>query len=274
MYYGMIFDNVKERLQEWNYLITITIVIIAYKVKFEYVKYLKLKIKKNNTITINDLTTVASAREVSHMNPYLDFSSDESLLQLKTNYQTYIILKLLENHIKKSDIKNLNILDFGCGHGNISLALAYDVNNVIGYDVSSKMIEYSESIKKRLYDLDSSLKIKDNVKFTTKLNHKKIDIILAINSIHFIHLNEIEDTIKMFLSKITAQGLIIIKEPTRYSKFAALKDKHKDKKFKEIEETEKKLDEVLLLLKLKRNIRYKKFSKNLNTNIYLIKFAE
>jgi len=29
---------------------------IAYKVKFEYVKYLKSKIKKNNTIKINDLT--------------------------------------------------------------------------------------------------------------------------------------------------------------------------------------------------------------------------
>lgn len=73
----------------------------------------------------------------------------------------------------------------------------------------------------------------------------------------------------MFLSKITAQGLIIIKEPTRYTKFASLKDKHKHKKFKKIEETEKKLDEVLLLLKLKMNIRYKKFSKKL-INIYLI----
>lgn len=263
MYYKMIFDNVKERLQGWNYLITITIVIIT-------IIFSPILNKKK----ISRSVLQRKYREVSHMNPYLDFSSDKSLLHLKTNYQTYIILTLLENHIKKSDIKNLNILDFGCGHGNISLALAYYVNNVIGYDVSPKMIEYSESIKKRLYDLDSSLRIKDNVKFTTKLNHKKIDIIIAINSIHFIHLNKIEDTIEMFLSKITAQGLIIIKEPTKYSKFSSsLKDKHKDNKFKEIEETEKKLDEVLLLLKSKMKIKYKKYAKSI-TNIYLINFAE
>ena len=85
---------------------------------------------------------------------------------------------------------------------------------------------------------------------------------------HFVHVNKIEETIKLFLSKISKDGLIIIKEPTKRSKFAKLKDdKEKEKKFRMLKETEKKLDEVLSKI---NDIIYKKISKNMNMNIYLI----
>lgn len=205
------------------------------------------------------------------MNPYLDLhllSDDKFLDFIKNHPIKNIILNILEK--KNMQIKKVNVLEFGSGHGDILLSLAYHVNNVIGIDISPKMIEYSNKIKKRFYCLDSNMKKKNNVIFTTKLSNiyfsTEINVIIAVNSLHFVPVNKIEETIKLFLSKISKDGLIIIKEPTKRSKFAKLKDdKEKEKKFRMLKETEKKLDEVLSKI---NDIIYKKFSKNMN--IYLI----
>lgn len=209
------------------------------------------------------------------MNPYLDLHllSDDKLLDFIKNHPIKnIILNILEK--RNMQIKNLNILEFGSGHGNISLSLAYHVNNVIGIDISPKMIEYSNNIKKRFHYLDSNMKKKNNVIFTNKLSNiyfpTEINVIIAVNSLHFVPVNKIEETIQIFLSKISKDGLIIIIEPTNKSKFAKLKDdKKKEKKFRMLKETEKRLDEVLSKID---DIIYKKFSKNMNMNmnIYLI----
>lgn len=208
------------------------------------------------------------------MNPYLDLHllSDEKLSDFVKNHPIKnIILNILEKRNMK--IKKVNILEFGSGHGDISLSLAYHVNNVIGLDISAKMIEYSSIIKKRLYDLDPYIKNKKNVTFCltgTNAFLGKIDVIIAINSMHFVPVHKIEEMIQIFMSKISKDGLIIIIEPTRYSKFAKLKDlKKKEQKFKILEETEKKLDEVLSSLCCKDR-KYVKISKRLNMNIYLI----
>jgi len=207
-------------------------------------------------------------------NPYIDLhllSNNKFLDKIQNHPIKNIILNILEK--RKMEKNKINILEFGSGHGDISLSLAYHVNNVIGIDISPKMIEYSNLIKKRLYDLDSNMKKKNNVIFSTAISNifsTEINIIIAVNSMHFVTINKMEETIKIFLSKISKDGLIIIKEPTRKSKFAKLKDiKQKEQKFKKLEETEKKIDEVLLSLSLKNGITYKKFYYNL-TNLYLI----
>lgn len=208
------------------------------------------------------------------MNPYIDLHllSDNKFLDKIQNHPIKnIILNILEKRKMKKN--KINILEFGSGHGDISLSLAYHVNNVIGIDISIKMIEYSNLIKKRLHCLDSNIEKKNNVIFSKKLSNvfsMKINVIIAINSMHFVAINKIEETIKIFLSKISKDGLIIIQEPTKKSKFAKLTDiKKKKQKFKNLKETEKKLDEVLFSLSLKNNIMYKKLYYNL-TNLYLI----
>ena len=95
------------------------------------------------------------------MNPYLDLhllSDDKFLDFIKNHPIKNIIVNILEK--RNMQIKNLNILEFGSGHGDISLSIAYHVDNVIGIDISPKMIEYSNKIKKRFHCLDSNMKKK------------------------------------------------------------------------------------------------------------------
>ena len=46
-----------------------------------------------------------------------------------------------------TDVKGLNILDFGCGTGNLTELMANTANRVVGIDISPRMISVLKSKK-------------------------------------------------------------------------------------------------------------------------------
>lgn len=84
------------------------------------------------------------------------------------------------------DVRDLSILDFGCGIGTISLALASRNNKVVGYDINPLCIEFCNFRREKRGLL--------NIYFTTELpNLDQFDLIVALAT--FEHIENLEETI-------------------------------------------------------------------------------
>ena len=90
------------------------------------------------------------------MEPYLQFSN-EKLVEFKNNY---LIMNIIKKIVSEEYLSKASILDFGCGHGNITLGLSYHCTKVTGFDISGKMLDYSKNLCQRLLKLDNNLKEK------------------------------------------------------------------------------------------------------------------
>ncbi len=106
-----------------------------------------------------------------------------------------------------SEIQPKNILDLGCGNGNVLAALAKCTTyKLFGLDLSENMI--SEA-KKRLND-DVELKIGDSENLPYEDN--KFDVIICNASFHhYIHPKKVLNEIKRVL---TPNGILILGDPT------------------------------------------------------------
>ena len=106
--------------------------------------------------------------------------------------------------LKTKIFPNMTILDFGCGSGNVGLGFIDEVQKVIFVDTSSGMIN---SVK-------NTLKSK-NKKNYELLNgsiqdYKGEPVDLVISSLAFHHVDNLEETIKLFKKFIKSGGKIII----------------------------------------------------------------
>ena len=86
--------------------------------------------------------------------------------------------KLTKKYLRKND----TVLDYGCARGAYTIALAGDVKEIRGIDISSKMIEIAKNKSK-----DISFK-----KATIFDINEKYDVVLAFNLLHLL-----EDTEKV-----------------------------------------------------------------------------
>ena len=197
------------------------------------------------------------------MEPYLQFSNDK-LIEFKNNY---LIINIIKKIVSEEYLSKASILDFGCGHGNITLGLSYHCKKVTGFDISGNMLDFSKNLCRRLLKLDNNFKEK-KVKFVSKLFHNniKFNIIIAINSIHFLTKVNLEKTLEQFKDILEENGYIIIIEPTKKSRFSfSNTDKEKERlqfKLKQLEKTKRNLHE---LLKNSKIIKFK------DKEIYIIR---
>ncbi len=117
----------------------------------------------------------------------------------------------LKNIIEKyKKMKNLLVLDIGCGNGFFEFALAPYVKHIVGVDPSPFMIEdaklNNEILKYRnILFLEGSV---EQLFFTTKF-----DLVMFTYSLHFTL--DINKSLDIALERIKKNGLLLIIEPTK-----------------------------------------------------------
>lgn len=114
----------------------------------------------------------------------MDWNEHASYWNNDINTKTYT-RKVIETLNKKVDLKDLRILDFGCGTGLLTEHLAKEAKQIVAIDFAEKMIEVLEAKKLKnvtaiCAELDGSLIEKHH-----RL-HQKFDLILAVSVCAFL----------------------------------------------------------------------------------------
>ena len=129
-----------------------------------------------------------------------------------------IRIKYIIDQINYKNLKNLDILDLGCGGGLVSESLSRLGGNVTGIDFVKKNIEVAKyhSSKKKL-KINYKHEDIENIKI-----NKKYDIIIMYEILE--HLNDWRGLIKNIIRNLNSNGTIIISTINRniFSKFAAI----------------------------------------------------
>lgn len=108
--------------------------------------------------------------------------------------------------------KSMNVLEIGCGRGEMSLNIGKKVSSVIGIDYSRSAIQIANKIRKR-YSLGIRKKVKFKVMRADALNFpdKSFDLIVIIDTIDHLNNVELKKTFKEVLRVLSPHGVIIIK---------------------------------------------------------------
>lgn len=133
---------------------------------------------------------------------------DEIAENYDNSYDGRFVHCMYEEIINRvSQIQPENILDLGCGNGNVLAALAKcTTSKLFGLDLSENMI--SEA-KKRLND-DAELKIGDSENLPYE--DSKFDVVICNASFHhYIHPKKVLNEIKRVLA---SDGILILGDPT------------------------------------------------------------
>jgi len=85
-----------------------------------------------------------------------------------------------KQYLNESDV----VLDYGCATGTISYEIAGCVKNLLGIDLSSKMIEAAKK-KSGDYKIDN-IDFEQSTLFDERLKRNSFDVILAFNVLHFL----------------------------------------------------------------------------------------
>ena len=110
-------------------------------------------------------------------------------------------IQLTKNHIKTTD----QVLDFGCGTGNITQEVAHYVRSVIALDTSSGMIEVAR--KKALESTISNVSYMQTSLLDDIFEEKSFDVVLAYNILHY--LENLEAYIQKIYTLLKPNGLFI-----------------------------------------------------------------
>lgn len=123
--------------------------------------------------------------------------------------QTILTKDCLEIYFsKRSDHKNIDVLDIGCGSGfSIQYLKDLGINNVVGIDPSVEMLKYCKDKKLLAYlgGFEELLEIKE-------IENKKFDLIISISALQWVIANKEEIEIKNIIKKIGKSLLLKLKE--------------------------------------------------------------
>ncbi len=120
-----------------------------------------------------------------------------------------------------SDLKGLNILEVGCGHGHCSLILASMGANVTGVDYSAKMIEIVEANMKKMYPESIKRCSFKHANIFDYNSEQKFDIVMALGVIEYIN-DKLHNEFMKKLSVLSKRYLLIA-FPQKYSMFYVLR---------------------------------------------------
>jgi len=101
------------------------------------------------------------------------------------------------------------VLDFGCGNGGISLCIAEYVDEIVGLDVSSKMIHFAEQRK-----AEAGV---DNITFQAigesefPIFDTQFDVVLGLSVLHLVP--DPQGTLAWFRNILGSEGCLIIETP-------------------------------------------------------------
>lgn len=122
-----------------------------------------------------------------------------------TAYKMYYLQEYIRAYRKKHHKSMIKILDYGCGIGIVSRALAesFDKVKVQGFDISSKSIQCAQKIKH-----------KKNVSFTNhleKLDHD-YDLCICCCVLHHVPAEERDAVMRNIYQRLRKGGMLIIIE--------------------------------------------------------------
>jgi len=161
---------------------------------------------------------------------------------------------------QKKLTKHSKILDIGCGRGKIMGSLSSKlklINKPIGLD-----IENHKDFDKRI-----TFKKTNAIKYLRN-NHKKFDLILIKQTIHFFNLTDIKKILSCSYSSLEVGGVILIltldTKNNEIPTFSLMK-----KKLNQSFKRDILIWKKLLQLNIKKNITKFNFKVNIKKNIYL-----
>ncbi len=117
-------------------------------------------------------------------------------------FDEYKIRCLKNGAISAED--SLDVLDFGCGTGELSLlmARAFPKSRVFGIDISQKSIE----LARERYGGEG------NLAFVHRIGDEKYDVILAVNVFHHVSVNERTELLLFLKNALKPGGRVVIFE--------------------------------------------------------------
>ena len=137
-------------------------------------------------------------------NPEGSFKPLHKFNPIRIKYIKDNIIQHFNIKSKNMPLKNINILDIGCGGGLISVPMKKLGANVVGIDASSKNINVAKTYSKK-----NNLKIKYICSSPEKLKiNKKFDILLMLEIVE--HVNDINLFVKKSSKFLKKNGLMFI----------------------------------------------------------------
>ena len=137
-------------------------------------------------------------------NPEGSFKPLHKFNPIRIKYIKDNIIQHFNIKSKNMPLKNINILDIGCGGGLISVPMKKLGANVVGIDASSKNINVAKTYSKK-----NNLKIKYICSSPEKLKiNKKFDILLMLEIVE--HVDDINFFVKKSSKFLKKNGLMFI----------------------------------------------------------------
>ena len=159
-----------------------------------------MKTSTINKIEINKFDRLAA----EWWNPEGKFKPLHKFNPIRIKYIKDNIIQHFNIKSKNMPLKNINILDIGCGGGLISVPMKKLGANVVGIDASLKNINIAKTHSKK-----NNLKIKYICSSPEKLKiNKKFDILLMLETVE--HVNDINLFVKKSSKFLKKNGLMFI----------------------------------------------------------------
>ena len=137
-------------------------------------------------------------------NPEGSFKPLHKFNPIRIKYIKESIINYFNIKSKKLPLKNINILDIGCGGGLISVPMRKLGGNIVGIDASPKNIKVAKSYSKK-----KNLKIKYICSSPEKLKiKKKFDVLLMLEIIE--HVDDVSFFIKQSSKLLKKNGLMFV----------------------------------------------------------------
>ena len=137
-------------------------------------------------------------------NPEGSFKPLHKFNPIRIKYIKESIIQHFNIKSKKIPLKNINILDIGCGGGLISVPMRKLGGNIVGIDASPKNIKVAKSYSKK-----KNLKIKYICSSPEKLKiKKKFDVLLMLEIVE--HVDDINIFIKQSSKFLKKNGLMFV----------------------------------------------------------------
>lgn len=171
---------------------------------YNTIKFLFENVKKNKaSLTSADVKNI-------YDQDYSQFLDCRTIAKTVNGINIYIYSRFIFDYLDKAhDKKGKQVLDFGCGTGELSIALSSIGYQVHGIDYSELSINYANNKKKeKNFDNNPVFECVDFFSLT-----QKYDYIIFGDVVEHVSMSELNNIIKKAITLLHQRGIIIINTP-------------------------------------------------------------